>query len=470
MKKTIGKKVFMMIGILGILLIGVVLTNLSALSIINSFNKDLNASFEKYSAAADSMDEEKQQELSKELLSILTHSNKRIEGTYVFDIILMIFVIVAMIVIVFAAWKSIGGPAKKAERNLDEILEKMRQNRGDLTKRIPVGSQDEVGRLTVGINGFIEYLQGVMQTLKASSGELLSITDSINEQVSSSNKNAVSVSEAAEELSASTEEIAVTLDEIKTGSLNVLGEVRGINSTAGSGAETVKDIRSRANNMYNETVKSKEEAVSVINDIRIALSDAVRESKNAEKIKELTNDILNITGQTNLLALNASIEAARAGEAGKGFAVVADEIRVLADSSRDAVNNINNISNLVLNAVEMLAKNAEEMLRFVDEKIIKDYEGFVEVASQYQEDADDINHILTEFAQKASVVEKTMTVMNTSIGEIAVAVEENSKGVSGVAENAVRLANAISHIQQVSGQSRELSQELQEETNRFEHV
>lgn len=470
MKKTIGKKVLLMIGILGILLIGVVLSNLSALSIINTFNRDLNARLEQYADAVSSMDVEKQQTVSKELTSILDHSNKRISGTYVYDIILMIFVIVVMIVIFFVAWKSIGGPAKKAERNLDEIVEKMRQNRGDLTKRIPVESRDEIGRLTVGINGFIEYLQGVMQTLKTSSGELLSITDSINEQVSSSSQNAVSVSEAAEELSASTEEIAVTLDDIRTGSQGVLKEVQGINSTAGSGAEKVKDIKSRADSMYHETVKSKEEAVGVISDIRIALSDAVKESKSAEKIKELTNDILNITGQTNLLALNASIEAARAGEAGKGFAVVADEIRVLADSSRDAVSNIQNISNLVTNAVEMLAKNAEEMLRFVDEKIIKDYDGFVEVASQYQEDADDISHILTEFAQKASVAEKTMITMDTNIGDIAVTVEENAKGVSGVAENAVRLANAISHIQQVSGQSRELSKELQEQTNRFEQV
>lgn len=470
MKKTIGKKVIIMISVLGVLLLGVVLTNLSALSYINNFNKDLNASLEKYAAAVEDMDSEKLQTTSEELKSILSHSNARIVGTYNYDIVLMVIVVIIMIIIVIIAWRSIGRPARKAECGMDEIVEKMKQNRGDLTKRIPVESRDEIGRLTAGINGFIEYLQDIIKRLQADSGQMMSITDNINEQVSSSNQNAISVSEAAEELSANTEEISANLESIKAGSLGVLKEVQGINGTAGSGAEKVKDIKSRADSMYRETVKSKEETVGVINEIRTALTTAVKESKSAEKINELTDDILSITGQTNLLALNASIEAARAGEAGRGFAVVADEIRMLADSSRDAVGNIQNISKMVINSVEMLAKNSEEMLRFIDEKIIKDYDGFVDVANKYQEDAEDINCILTEFARKASSAEGTMTGINKNIGEIAVAVEENAKGVSGVAENAVRLADSISQIQQASEQSRKLSQELQEETSKFERV
>lgn len=470
MKRTIGKKVLLMISVLEVLLAGVVLANLSALSIINNFNKQLNSTIEQCFAATDSGDTEKLNALEEELTSTLIHSNRRIEGTYSFDIVLIVLVILVAAIIILAAMKTIALPAKRAQRRLDGILDKMKQDKGDLTERIPVESQDEIGHLVMGINGFIEHLQGVMQILQVNTDKILKATDNIDSQVSASSENAVNVSAATEELSASMQEISATLDEIATGSKGILEEVRNINGTAGNGAEMVKDIKDRATNMYSETVKSKEAATSVINDIRTMLEAAVEESKSVEKINELTDDILSITSQTNLLALNASIEAARAGEAGKGFAVVADEIRVLADSSRDAANNIQNISNLVTNAVEKLAKNAEDMVKFVDEKIMKDYDGFVDVANQYQADADNMNNILTEFAGKSSAMETTMTTMNNGLGDISIAVDESAKGVSSVAENAVSLVNAISQIQQATEQSQEISKELQNETNRFERV
>ena len=470
MGKTIGRKVLLMIGVLGILLIGIVLANVSALSIMNNYNKQLNSDINEYFTAASEGDTTELQALHEELLSTLGHSNARIEGTYIFDIGLIAVVIIAMIIVVLIATKTIAVPAKKANRHLTEIVDKLRQDKGDLTERIKVESHDEIGHLVTGINGFIEHLQGVMQLLQINTVKILNATDDINCQVHASSENAVNVSAATEELSASMQEIAATLDEIAAGSKGILEEVRNINQTAGNGAEMVKDIKHRATDMYDETVQSKEEAATVINEIRDTLSAAVEESKSVQKINELTDDILSITSQTNLLALNASIEAARAGEAGKGFAVVADEIRVLADSSRDAANNIQNISVLVTSAVEKLAKNAENMLNFVDEKVIHDYDGFVEVANQYQADADHMNNILNEFASKSSGMEATMSTMNNSLGDISIAVDESATGVASVAENAVKLVNSISNIQQATEQSQEISRELQDESCRFERV
>ena len=470
MGRTIGKKVLLMISALGILLIEIVLANVSALSIMNNYNKQLNSDINEYFTAASNGNTAELESLHEELISTLGHSNARIEGTYIFDIGLIAVVIIAMAIVILIANKIIAAPAKKADRHLTEIVEKLKNNRGDLTERIKVESRDEIGHLVTGINGFIEHLQGVMQLLQNNTVKILNATDDINYQVKDSSENAVNVSAATEQLSASMQEISATLDEIATGSKGILEEVQNISHTAGNGAEMVKDIKHRATDMYDETVESKETATSVINNIRDALTVAVEESKSVQKINELTDDILSITSQTNLLALNASIEAARAGEAGKGFAVVADEIRVLADSSRDAANNIQNISVLVTSAVEKLASNAENMLNFVDEKVMHDYDGFVEVANQYQADADHMNNILNEFASKSSGMESTMSTMNTGLEDISVAVDESAKGVASVAESAVKLVSAISNIQQATEQSQEISRELQDEACRFERV
>lgn len=110
------------------------------------------------------------------------------------------------------------------------------------------------------------------------------------------------------------------------------------------------------------------------------LQASMENSKKVTRINDLTNDILEISSQTNLLALNASIEAARAGEAGKGFAVVAEEIRILADNSRETTNSIQEISKMVTGAVEGLADNAEEMMRYVNETILGDYDSMSENA------------------------------------------------------------------------------------------
>lgn len=273
-----------------------------------------------------------------------------------------------------------------------------------------------------------------------------------------------------EEMSASMEEISATLEQLATGSDNVLDEVKVMTNKVTDGVNLVVDIKDRAQNMRQSTVESKESAGQIIVNIRKELETAVEESRSVEKINELTGEILNITSQTNLLALNASIEAARAGEAGKGFAVVADEIRILADNSRNAANNIQSISIQVTGAVERLTKNAEGVLRFIDEKVMKDYDGFVDVVEQYKKDADNVNDILTDFARNTGDINDTIQSMNVGINDIAVAVDESAKGVVSVAENAVSLVESITKIQQETDNNREISAKLSSEVNRFKNV
>ena len=243
-----------------------------------------------------------------------------------------------------------------------------------------------------------------------------------------------------------------------------------MNDSADCGNETVDIIKNRAITMQQATMDSKKNAVEILREISTQLESAVSESKSVDKINELTGNILDIASQTNLLALNASIEAARAGDAGRGFAVVADEIRSLADSSRDTANDIQNISNLVTGAVMRLAENAQKMLDYIGTDVMRDYDSFVEIVNQYEEDADLMSHILSEFVEQVSTINQTMQDMTTGIVDVSTTVGESARAISSVAEDASVLVDAMGQIQDESDNSQKISQELQNEVNRFERI
>ncbi len=405
--------------------------------------------------------------------SVTTLGNRstlKIEGTITFDFMFVALFVLVFVIAVVVVRRTIAGPAKRSEKILKDIVEKIEQNEGDLTERIPVTSSDEIGQMSAGINGFIEQLQNIMQKLREESLNLNGSVEAVMREIDESNESASNVSAAMEQMSASLEEISATLGSIVNGSGEVMSDIERMNDRMGDGVELVRQIKNRAGDMHRSTAESKASAVQVIADIRGKLQAALEESRSVEKINDLTGDILSITSQTNLLSLNASIEAARAGEAGRGFAVVADEIRVLADNSADTAGNIQNISNQVTGAVERLAKNAEEMLRFIDEKVMKDYDGFVDIVEQYEQDADSVDEILDEFAQNTAQISGTMERMSDGLNGIATAVDESAKGVTNVAESAVSLVDAITQIHQATETNQEISSKLSGEVGRFKNV
>lgn len=257
---------------------------------------------------------------------------------------------------------TVAKPAKESGVLLQTIINRIDNDEGDLTERIPVRTKDEIGQMTSGINRFLEQLQNIIHRLKQESEQMAKSAQTIQQKISVSNESADSVSATMEEMAASMEEISATLGQLATGSSDVRNEISAMMDKVNDGVNLVVDIKDRAQNMHQDTMESKETAGRVITDIRQTLETAVEESGSVEQINELTGEILNIASKTNLLALNASIEAARAGEAGKGFAVVADEIRVLADNSRDTASSIQSISDDVTRAVKQLAESSVNLV------------------------------------------------------------------------------------------------------------
>lgn len=389
---------------------------------------------------------------------------KQVTGTIGFVLIVGIAV---LLFVVFISWKWVCKRLININAQLRDVIASIESGRGDLTKRVQCFCTDEIGTLADGINSFIKTLQGIMGQINASSGQLGSIVNLVSDKVSTANNNSYDISAVMEELSASMETISSTITDIKE-NVGVVDENIIELSDASQGLyDYAVDMQKRAENLEQNAVENKQNTSDVISDIIEKLKEAIESSKSVERVNDLTDEILSISNQTNLLSLNASIEAARAGEAGRGFAVVADEISQLANSSREAANNIQTINNMVIEAVRELTASANSIVKYINENILPDYEGFVGAGKQYSEDAVHVNDIVTRFNDMSVNLKQLMNSITDSINGINIAVNESAKGATNVAVNTSDLVKDIGEIADAMNDNRQVAGDLTEEAERF---
>ena len=371
------------------------------------------------------------------------------------------------IAVFFIILTQVINPLKKTSTKLNTIIEGINAGKGDLTERVEVNGKDEIGQLASGINNFIETLQGIMVRITDNSNRLEEIVGSVTGSVATANESSTDISAVMEELSASMEEVSATVANI-----NSSAEVVNDNVVELAGASTglydyATDMQKRASELEKNAVVSKQNATNMIENILATLSKAIEDSKSIDQINGLTGEILSISSQTNLLALNASIEAARAGEAGKGFAVVADEIRQLAENSKNTANNIQYINELVTVAVKELIKNSNELVDYINNNVLPDYENLVASGKQYNEDAMHVNDVVGQFNVMSGELSGLVKSITDAIDGISTAVEESANGVSTAAMNTGELVRDINQIAEEMNSNNEVADQLKKETEIF---
>lgn len=338
---------------------------------------------------------------------------------------------------------------------------------GDLTKMLEVKSGDELELIAGNINGLVAFIREIITSISQDSDDLNGRSSELIESMVRVNDNVNNISATMEEMSAGMQETSASLTVINENIEHTNNQVKTVSELSEEGSKDATSAIERANDIYNAASQERESARVQVAQIQKIINEKLEQSKQVERINELTDNILGISSQTNLLALNASIEAARAGEAGRGFAVVADEIGKLANDSAVAAGEIQTVSNAIITVVAELAKETQNMIDFLNERTIAGYDQLLDTSEQYRTDIESSGTKMQRFADMCEELNENMNNIREHINAINIAVEESSEGITLVAANTADLVNEAEGVSNEADGVRSIVESLGHEVGKF---
>jgi methyl-accepting chemotaxis protein len=383
------------------------------------------------------------------------------------SIVTILISIAALFSAMVAVLRWVIYPLANTNREMNEIISGIDNRQGDLTRRVTITNNKEVASVGGGINAFMAKLQEIFRMISSNSRELEGVVNEVRESVQTSNGSVSDLSALTEELSATMQDISDNASRINENTESVAGEVKSIAEKTIEINQYTKEMKEHAEAMEHAARENMDTTGAKVNDIVSVLSQAIEDSNSVNQVDNLTNDILNIASQTNLLALNASIEAARAGDAGKGFAVVASEISQLAAASQEAANNIQSINAIVITAVHNLADNANGLVEYMNEKILPEFQKFVESGGAYHDKATFIEGVMADFEAKTDSLQNSMDEIANSVNTISHAIEEGVSGVVSAADSTQVLVSDMDKISKKMDENFAIAEGLKKETSVF---
>ncbi|MFB3146118.1 MAG: methyl-accepting chemotaxis protein [Nitrospirales bacterium] len=310
---------------------------------------------------------------------------------------------------------------------------------GDLTARVPVTTQDELGEIGQAFNKFL---------------------DNLNVMIGQTAQVAHTMAAAAEELSVNGTQVAQASREQSSQSTQVASSVEEMSATANEMARNAKVMASTAKELNGMAVKGGEVVTNsmrgmeaVASTMQVSAGRIQALGQQSQQIGEIIRVIEDIADQTNLLALNAAIEAARAGEQGRGFAVVADEVRKLAERTGKATKEIGAVIDTVLTGTKEAVASMET--------------GTIEVQTGMQL-VNEAGLRLTEIVTGVQKVTEMVQQLARSIDEQTNATEQIAGGIQSVASLSQQNENSVEQVVGATSDLSNLAAKLQSDLQRFQ--
>jgi methyl-accepting chemotaxis protein len=404
--------------------------------------------------------------------------------------IILLGVIALCILIASVLGKAISKPI----RSVAAVLKSLSTGEGDLTGRLPVLSNDEVGDLSTSYNTFLDRLSKIIRSINETMTQTVNLkevmTNATQETFSALHEistNAASMNLQMKTLDDTAEKAAQAVLKINGNILSLDGGIENQSSAVEEATasvkqmvtslKTVSDITDKKSNASRLLAEASQNGKHDVENTRAVIKSI---SENIGTINEMVSVINSIAAQTNLLAMNAAIESAHAGEAGKGFAVVAAEIRKLAETSSQNAKNISTRLKEILKNIDEADTSSEQSLKVIEkvnievQETAKSFEEILAHSQELSQGGDQIfiamnalTGVSEQVRDNSSQMKSESNVMNTIVENVTNISREVSTGMNEIATGSHEITESMGSIHNHMGMLAALTDKLSAEVSKF---
>ena len=352
-------------------------------------------------------------------------------------------VVIAGILLLVVWGLALVRSVSKALKSMNVMVRDLAEGEGDLSKRLEIGSGDELGELAKWFNTFLEKIHLIISEVAGAAGQVAAASEQLSSSATLQAKGADTQKDQTTNVATAMQQMSSTVQQVSENCIRAADASRKAAETARGGGLVVE--------------KALTQMRSIADSVAATAKKMGELGRSSDQIGRIAGVIDDIADQTNLLALNAAIEAARAGEQGRGFAVVADEVRKLAERTTTATKEIAQMIQTIQDGTSGAVTAMESGSHQVEEGVASTAragESLQQIIRMSEEVGSMITHIATAATQQSGAtieINQNMDQIAELVKESASAAQQSAKACQDLSDLALALQNMVGSFKLVSG-------------------